>query len=79
MSNRKRNKTQKGRATEAASTTEHTDLAELLSAAMRHPDMPTDLHTYIADWLTGQPQERIDSPEYIRLALAHASGKGGAR
>ena len=79
MTERKGSKTTKGRATKTASTTQHADLAELLSAAMRHPDMPADLHTYIGDWLVSQPQERIDSPEYIRLALESASGKGGAR
>ena len=79
MSNSKKTTTKGGTQGKTKTGTGHADLAELLSAVLRHPDMPADLHTYIGDWLVSQPQESIDSPEYIRLALAHASGKGGAR
>ena len=77
MSKTKGIKTQKGRATTTTTGTQHGDLAELLSAVLRHPDMPTDLHTYIGDWLVSQPQERIDSPDYIRCALRNAKEGGG--
>ena len=79
MSNRKGIKTTKGRATKTTSATQHGDLAELLSAVMRHPNIPADLHTYIGDWLVSGQDERIDSPDYIRRSLDSARRKGGGR
>jgi hypothetical protein len=54
------------------------DLAELLSAVMKHPDIPTDLHTHIGDWITSYGNPQVDEPERIRRALAEWGVPGPA-
>ncbi len=76
MTTENESSTRRGARGKAATGANHGDLAELLSAVMRHADTPADLHTHIGDWLVSQPQERVDSPAYIRRALANAK-KGG--
>jgi hypothetical protein len=37
---------------------------------LKHPDIPTDLHNHIGDWITSYGNPRVDEPERIRRALA---------
>lgn len=45
------------------------DLAALLSAAMKHPDMPTQLYNVLSDELIHTPDEFSEKPENIQAAL----------
>jgi hypothetical protein len=51
------------------------NLAELLSAVLRHPDLPVEIHTDIGDWINSYGCPQIEEPERIRRALADY-GKG---
>jgi hypothetical protein len=46
------------------------DLAELISAVLQHPDIPTDLHTHIGDWIASYGNALVHEPQRIRRALA---------
>jgi hypothetical protein len=46
------------------------DLAEMISAVMRHPAIPADLHNHIGDWITSYGEPQAHEPERIRRALA---------
>lgn len=52
------------------------DLAELLAAVMRHPDLPASIHNNLADGLNDafHEQAAITEPFFIRRALANLSG-----
>jgi hypothetical protein len=51
-------------------TTDKLTLAELLSAVLRHPDIPMGLYNAIGEEIADRNID-CDAPEYIALALAN--------
>ena len=58
------------RGARAGGGAETPDLAELLSAVLRHPDIPAELHTDLGDWIVSYGNPQVDEPGRIRRALA---------
>lgn len=56
--------------------TEQTSLADLLSAVLRHPDLPTEIYNDITDSLCGLSDDAIDltAPEFIARVLSQPRG-----
>jgi hypothetical protein len=62
----------------AATGEGHADLAELLSAVMRHPDTPAEVVNAVSDTLCGlRDKDDLTDAEVIRRALRNAEPKGG--
>jgi hypothetical protein len=57
-----------------------TDLAELISAVLNHPDVPGDLYNAIGDWLNDSFHDGLSLSEtwFVRRALERAAGAGVA-
>jgi hypothetical protein len=52
----------------------HGDLAEMLSAVMRHPEMPDELYNSIGDWLNDSFHDglQVSDPSFVARALRNA-------
>jgi hypothetical protein len=55
------------------------EFASLLSKAMNHPEMPTDLYNEIGDWVSDNFHNglNLSEPWVIRRALERSQAKGG--
>ncbi len=58
----------------------HGDLAELISAVMRHPDLPADLYNDLGDRLNDLFHDglQVSEPWFVRRALTNAGAEAGA-
>jgi hypothetical protein len=59
------------------SDTGHGDLAELVSAVMRHPETPNELYNSIGDWLNDSFHDglQVSEPWFVARALQNAGAE----